>query len=139
KTLYWPKIRNRQPTAMRSPARARSFRSRTRSWGGISLFLAAVLHDIQDAALHVSHHRIRPQLRIPIEVRLYPMTADQPQPRRPVIRRFDDVFPVEHIEVGAADGDVFVECCGRDVLCVRADGETQSLLRLPLVDGFDEQ
>lgn len=49
------------------------------------------------------------------------------------------VLAFQHVEIGAADCDVFVQCGRRNGSSAGADGGCEIALRLPAGDGFEEE
>src|SRR5437764_1048555 len=98
---------------------------------------AAVPNDFQDTALNVAHDSIGPELGVPVEVRGDAVLAREVKTDAPWTEGLDAVFAAEDVEVGTADGDVFVECGGRNGFGVY--GEGQALLGVPSIHGLDEE
>ena len=100
--------------------------------------LAAVLDDLEDAGLEILHNGVGPEAGVVVEVGGEALVAGEVEEDVSVRQRFETILPVEDIEVATADGDVLVEGGGWDICAVRTDGEGETVVWFPGVDGFDE-
>src|SRR5215510_693021 len=66
------------------------------------------------------------------------MSAEKMQSRA-AVNWLQPVFAAQHIKERSTDADVFVERGARNALGFGVDGECQPLVRLPYINGLDEE
>src|SRR5262249_46466987 len=71
--------------------------------------LASRLDDEQDALLQIGHHRIRPQMRVPVKISGDAMPAGKMKSDKALADRLQFVLSAQHVEIRPADGDVLIE------------------------------
>ena len=97
-----------------------------------------MLNYLKNTGLQALHDGIGPKACVDVEICGKPLVAGEVEQGISIGQRLQAIFAVEDIEVATANGDVLVQCRGRNVLGVSLDAKGETMFRFPCGDSLDE-
>ena len=131
--MGWNSKKARGDSSQRTIPAAKSWQFQTGS------VFAPIANHLQNGILQVAHHSVTPQVSVPVEVGRDALLTGKMQPDFAIGQGFERVFPAQDVEKRAANGDVLVQGCRRDLRSLWVNRERQAAFRLLHVDVLDEK